>query len=194
MADLVRRTDFANSLVHLTRERKELNKATFCQNIVATAFDVLKEILISGTVRGGLGFVKGSKPVVCLSEIPLASMDKFASQTAGGKERYRFYGVALSKQAVFGAGGRPVIYLPDNEASWIPSEQKWRQVKFEPPHVDWTHEREWRVPGDLDLTKVPGIYVIVWGAHEAREILNLKCPVETLIRGALPMEHLNMML
>src|SRR5262249_23479887 len=148
MPDLVRRADFTNSLVHLTRERKELNKTTFGLDLVASAFEVLKEILAAGVIQGGLGFVKGSQPVVCLSEIPLASMDKFATQM-DGSTRYRFYGVALSKQAVFDAGGRPVIYSPDNEAGWIPSDQKWRQVKFEPPHVDWTHEREWRVPGNL---------------------------------------------
>jgi hypothetical protein len=191
MADLVRRADFTNSLVHLTRERKEMKR--FKSEIVASPFEVLKEILTAGIIRGGLGFVKGPHPVVCLSEIPLASMDKFASPV-GGTARYRFYGVALSKTAVFGAGGRPVIYIPDDEGQWIPADQKWRQVKFDPPQVDWTHEREWRIPGDLDLTKVPGLYVIVWSAQEAEEIAKLKCPVEHLIRATLPMEHLNMML
>jgi hypothetical protein len=192
MAELVRRADFTNSLVHLTRETTQLNTKTWALDVIGSPFDVLKRILGEGVIRGGTGFVKG-KPVVCLSEIPLASMDKFAGPM-GGSSRYRFYGVALSKQAVFAAGGRPVIYLPDSEGNWIPFDQKWRQVKFEPPDVDWTHEREWRVPGDLDLTKVPGLYVIVWSAQEAKEVSNLSCPREKLIRGVLPMEHLNMML
>ena len=34
---------------------------------------------------------------------------------------------------------------------WIPAEERWRHVRYEPPQVDFTHEREWRVPGDLDL-------------------------------------------
>jgi len=41
------------------------------------------------------------------------------------------------------------------KGEWIPEEQKWRHVRFELGKIDWTHEREWRVPGDLDLTKVP---------------------------------------
>src|SRR5207248_3986401 len=102
----VRRADFTNSLVHLTRERKELNKKTFGMDVVAQPFDVLKEILCAGVLRGGLGFVKGNQPVVCLSEIPLASMDEFATPMGDGSARYRFYGVALSKKAVFAAGGR----------------------------------------------------------------------------------------
>ncbi len=170
-----------------------MNKKTFKLELVASPFEVLKEILTAGTIRGGLGFVKGAQPVVCLSEIPLASMDEFAGPV-DGSARYRFYGVALSKKAVFSAGGRPVIYIPDDEGEWIPDDQTWRQVRFDPPQVDWTHEREWRAPGDLDLTKVPGLYVIVWSSDEAKEIANLKCPVDSLIRAVLPMQHLNMML
>jgi hypothetical protein len=65
------------------------------------------------------------------------------------KGKYRFYGLAFSKRTIFDAGGRPVVYLPDNEGEWIPEEQKWRHVRYEFGKVDWTHEREWRVPGDL---------------------------------------------
>ena len=50
------------------------------------------------------------------------------------------------------------------------------------------------IPGDLDLKKVPGLYVIVWSPQEAKDIANLKCPVNSLIRAVLPMQHLNMML
>jgi hypothetical protein len=66
----------------------------------------------------------------------------------------------------------------------------WRHVRFEPPNVDWTFEREWRVPADLDLTKVQGIYVLVWGPKEAAEILKMDSPVKQPIRGALPTQHL----
>jgi hypothetical protein len=171
----------------------QVNKQTSRTEIVASPFEVLKEILVAGVIRGGFGFVKGTQAAVCLSEIPLATMNEFIGPV-GSNFRYRSYGVALSKQAVFNAGGRPVIYIPDSEGEWIPSDQKWRQVRFEPPGVDWTHEREWRVLGDLSLKQVPGIYVIVWSPDEAREIANLKCPVEGLIRAVLPMQHLNMML
>jgi hypothetical protein len=47
-----------------------------------------------------------------------------------------------------------VIYLPDSEAEWIPEDEKWRQLRYEYGSDDWTHEREWRLPGDLDLTKI----------------------------------------
>lgn len=176
-----RRPDFSQGLVHLTKERGE-----------TSAFDVLKEILSSGELRGSghTGFVKGQRKAVCLSEVPLSSVHYFAGKADQKDARYRFYGVALSKKAVFEAGGRPVIYLPDAEADWIPDDQKWRHVRFEHPRVDWTHEREWRVPGHLDLTQFPGLYVLVWTATEAKEIFEMDSPLKSKIRGVLPMEHL----
>ena len=63
-----------------------------------------------------------------------------------------------------------------------------------PPNIDWTHEREWRVQGDINLRKVPRLYVIVWSAQEAKEIANSAYAVASLVRGVFPMEHLGMML
>lgn len=83
-----------------------------------------------------------------------------------------------------------MIYLPESEGDWIPAEHKWRHVRFEHGSVDFTHEREWRVLGDLDLTKLPGLYVLVWTDAEAREISKMETPIQNLIRGILPMEHL----
>ncbi|MDR6412762.1 UNVERIFIED_ORG: hypothetical protein ABIC62_006140 [Burkholderia sp. 1595] len=134
--------------------------------------------------------MKGARRAACFSEIPLSAVREFASEPTDEVARYRFYGVSTSKKAVFKLGGRPVIYLPENEGDWIPDDQKWRHVRFEHGTVDFTHEREWRVLGDLNLTKLPGLYVLVWSATEAREITSLDMPVKKLIRGILPMEHL----
>jgi hypothetical protein len=139
----IQRSHFNHSLVHLTRERKDSDPTV-------SAFEVLKEILRSKQICGSgkNGFVKGSRRAVCLSEIPLSVLHQFAKppeeKTLPGK-CYRFYGIVISKPAVFDIGGRPVIYLPDAEGNWIPPEEKWRHVRFESGQVDFTHEREWRV-------------------------------------------------
>ena len=194
----IRRADFNHSLVHLTRERSIAVAGPNGQVMVQAVppFDVLKEIISSGLIRGSGndGYVKGTQKAVCFSEIPLAAVADFASGPDVEKARYRFYGVAVSKKAAFAAGGRPVIYLPDEEGQWIPTEQKWRHVRFEFAAVDFTHEREWRVPGDFDLTKTPGIYVLVWNPTEAKELYEMKSPLSKLIRGVLPMEHITQML
>jgi hypothetical protein len=191
----IKRPDFSQALIHLTRYRKTQvwNADKFVFEVVETTppFQVLKEILTSGVLRGSgnEGFVKGSQKAVCFSEIPLSAVHHFASE--GPDARYCYYGVVLSKQAAFAAGGRPVIYLPDNEGDWIPAGQKWRHVRFEFGNVDFTHEREWRCPGDLDLTKMPGMQVLVWSPDEANEILTMNSPLQHLIRSVLPMKHLS---
>lgn len=192
----VKRSDFSHGLVHLTRERREYDAATMKAKQTASAFEVLKEVLTCGKIRasGNGGFVKGTQKAVCFSEVPLSAVSEFASPPTEENARYRFYGVSLSKKTVFAAGGRPVIYLPDNEGDWIPPEQKWRHVRFEHGTVDFTHEREWRSLGDFDITQVPGLYILVWTATEAREISAMKTPVQALIRGILPMEHLTQLL
>jgi hypothetical protein len=161
---------------------------------VVPAFEVLKEILASGTLRGSgnEGFVKGNRPAVCFSEIPLSAMHEFAQPPeVVDTARYRNYGTVIHKSALFKAGGRPVIYLPDGEGQWIPAEEKWRHVRYEPPNVDFTHEREWRVPGHLDLKQF-SIYLIVWSASEARAIMRLALPLQIL--GVVPMQHIRGML
>jgi hypothetical protein len=87
-----------------------------------------------------------------------------------------------------------VIYLPDAEAGWIPAEEKWRHVRYEHGQVDFTHEREWRVQGDLDLKTVRGLYVVVWSASEAKELAKLATALDSKIRGILLMEHITGML
>lgn len=194
MVSDVRRPDFNQSLVHLTRERVERSQPEAVTR-VAQPFDVLKEIVSSSILRasGNEGFVKGTRRAVCLSEIPLSVVHYFANSPSENNEKrkYRFYGLAFSKRTIFEVGGRPVIYLPDNEGEWIPEDQKWRHVRFEFGTIDWTHEREWRVPGDLDLTKVP-FYALVWNHSDVDELRKLTAQVQ--IRGILPMEHLTMML
>lgn len=191
----IRRPDFSNSLVHLTRERKEYSSPDFVTqklDRIVPAFDVLKEILVSGTIRGSgnEGYVKGNRRAVCLSEIPFSAMHQFAQPPSDDRARYRFYGIALSKKSVFEAGGRPVIYLPDTEGDWIPADEKWRQVRYEHGQVDYTHEREWRLPGDLDLTKMFGLFIVVWSAAEAKDLSKFSSSLEDKIRGILPMEHM----
>lgn len=182
------RGDIANSLVHLTKEKGELS-----------AIDVLFKILKSGVIKGSgnNGFVKGSNTATCFTETPLSALKHFASEEGDedSDARYRYYGIAISKSTGFDNGARPVIYLPDKEAKWIPKEQKWRQVRYEHGSVDWTHEREWRAKGDFDLTSTKGIYIICWHSNEVDTIKESMCDgVAEKARGFLPMLHLNQML
>ena len=130
MREYSRRPDFSNSLFHLTRERREYSSDDFVDRKLlreVSAFDVLKEILTAGVIRGSgnEGFIKGYRRAVCFSEIPLASMHHFAKPPddpvgPSSTARYRFYGIAIGKRTMFEVGGRPVIYLPNSEGHSIP--------------------------------------------------------------------------
>lgn len=193
----MRRPDFSKWLVHLTRERGPPPGDDFLGdppaasgNKVVPSLDVLIEILREGVIRGGFGYVKGKRRAVCLSEIPLASLSHFTSTPEDPKTRYRRYGVIVSKEAVYAQGGRPVIYLPDSESDWVPEDQKWRVVRFEPPHIDHTQEREWRIPDGLDLYAAGTIYLVVSTTRDAAQVGSLRLPINKQIGGIYPLEHL----
>jgi hypothetical protein len=62
----------------------------------------------------------------------------------------------FSKSYVYQKGGRPVIYDKTEEAKkYLPPSQWWRIVNLDVSDnnnvIDWTHEREWRVPGDFEF-------------------------------------------
>ena len=70
--------------------------------------------------------------------------------------RYQPFGVMLDKAWLFAQGGRPVIYQSADEYEGLPPALHYRHVRYEPSNaidkvVDFTWEREWRIPGDLVL-------------------------------------------
>jgi hypothetical protein len=113
-------------------------------------------------------------PCVCLSECTLPALVSHA-------ERYGRFGLVFSKRAVFEAGGRPCVYVGREEYAFLAAHGRDQPAGtpegrlfalanvYDPPHrgptsrsrliQDYTHEREWRVFGDLDLatTKVEAI-------------------------------------
>lgn len=119
---------------------------------------VLEQILGESFLRGGNRFIRGGHICVCFTEAPLAEMvSLFASAAAAGEAnalRYEPFGVGVPKEWLFQRGGRPVIYQPDAEYERLPAEIQWRHCRYEPPGVDFTWEREWRIPTDrLDLDR-----------------------------------------
>jgi hypothetical protein len=63
--------------------------------------------------------------------------------------RYEPYGIGVAKEWLFRKGGRPVIYQPDTDYERLPEDMRWRHCRFEPPDIDFTWEREWRVLSEL---------------------------------------------
>ncbi|HDS1675423.1 TPA: hypothetical protein QEL58_000921 [Stenotrophomonas maltophilia] len=152
---IAQRSDFTTSLVHLTRDAA-----------TDSALDVLIKILSDKKLVGSTtasGFIVGSTPAVCLQESPIYSLaqniyteQSYRKQNPSAKKRYLGVGLQFAKAEVFLKGGRPVIYERTATAkAFLPPDEWWRIVNFDlttsSAIVDWSHEREWRVPNELSF-------------------------------------------
>jgi hypothetical protein len=151
---LAERSDLSSHVVHLTRHGANNQDA----------LSVLLKILSDRTIEGSdtaSGFICGSRKAVCFQDVPLAGVcqnvfyeQKYREANKGCKTRYLAIGLAFPKAYVYAKGGRPVVYDKTTAAKcYLPEDQHWRIVNFDLDDmaniVDWTHEREWRVPDEF---------------------------------------------
>jgi hypothetical protein len=150
------RIDICAQVTHLTKRSPSQN-----------AFDVLIEILTTHILNGSTttsGFITGNRPAVCFMESPLYSICQnidfeqkiFTGMAGSGRRRYEPFGLMFPKEYIYQNGGRPVIYDNTNDAKlYLNQNEWWRIVKFDLTDtnniVDWTHEREWRIPDNFDF-------------------------------------------
>lgn len=144
-----KRTDMAARITHLTRGD---NSDEAFENLWKILID--KKLIGSGTT----GFISGKRKAVCLQELPLSAIAEnlMYEKALGGKIRYSPFGVRFHKGFIYRKGGRPVIYEDkDVMKSLLPEDEYWRIVDLKlvdiEAYVDWTHEREWRVPDELEF-------------------------------------------
>ena len=129
---------------------------------------ILKEKKIKGSVNTIVngrprGYICGDDSVVCFQDVPLFSLSenilyeqKLRKEKQDSPIRYGAFGLRFDKRYIFKKGGRPVIYeVTETAKSFLPKDEYWRIVRFDLENgdnlIDWTHEREWRLRGDLDF-------------------------------------------
>ncbi|ODU59976.1 MAG: terminase [Comamonadaceae bacterium SCN 68-20] len=157
------RPDFSNFLGHFTANRAPTSDSK--ENATAhikgtTAHDRLVSILQTKKIFASRLPWNG-RDAVCLTECPWTSLLDHA-------KRYSPYGLGFNKPFVFGAGGGPAYYVradhyEKQKGSWDPHVHTF-VTPFWPSYrpkslrenglmgnknVDYSHEREWRVPHDL---------------------------------------------
>ena len=148
------RDDVSRNLVHLVRDPR-IN----CE--YNTAGEVLREILNTRKLLGGTGNIKGGFRCVCFSEAPISKLGQVLTLPGIHGMRYKPFGIMVSKQWLYDKGGRPVIYQADNEYDLLHNDLKYRHVKYEPPIVDFSWEREWRIRTDELQLDPANVTVIV---------------------------------
>ena len=150
------RSDQSQFLAHFTKGKN--------------AFDNLVSILNDKIVRAGK-LPWTNLPAVCFTECPWPSLIQHA-------ESYSPYGVGFAKPRIFAAGGGPAYYVRADHFK----KQQWENhvmalaTPFWPEYrpkasidpkllggktVDYSHEREWRVPHDFTFEHTQVEFVVV---------------------------------
>lgn len=155
------RSDLTAYVAHFTRPVGDGDRTK-------SAIDVLLDILEQRRLVGSTsesGFINGSTPAVCFQDAPIYALaqniyieQKLQKQLGLDRPRYVSTGLLFEKPYVFQNGGRPVIYEdPRIAKQFLPRDEWWRIVRYdlsdENAFVDWTHEREWRIPNDFHFTR-----------------------------------------
>lgn len=198
---LYRRPDLPRFAVHLTRRRivdgKQLSD-------VQVLVKILSEQKLIGSSTSS-GFIIGRRDAVCFHATPIHSLvanhffeRDYQKQNPGQPMRYSLCGLMFDLPFLFGRGGRPVIYDKSDEAkAYLPEDQHWRIVDFDLGNsqgfTDWTHEREWRAPGDLEFS-LQDVVVVVGHRDQYREFVRCcnelaKLNILESIRGLVSAVH-----
>lgn len=152
------RPDQSLYLAHFTKDGKNYDSENHPNNPSIdqmSAFERLVSILNQKKISAS-NLPWTNRPAVCFTEYPWGSLLRHA-------DRYSPYGIGFSKKLIYSRKGNPVIYAnPDLFHS-----QKWSDdvypfvTPFVPAYasntvknrfgkiVDFTHEREWRIPRDF---------------------------------------------
>ena len=163
-----KRNDMVSRITHLTRGKDS-----------DEAFENLWQILIDKKINGSgnAGFINGGRKAVCLQELPLSAIAEnlMYEKVLNDKVRYSPFGIRFHKGFIYNKGGRPVIYEnKDSMKSLLPESEYWRIVDLnlsnKESYVDWTHEREWRVPDELTFN-YRNIEIIVKQGKYYRELV-----------------------
>ena len=156
------RPDLSNYVAHFTTDRPPVASSDGDNPGLAytsmTARERLESILKGGKIMASNLPWKAGR-AVCFTECPWTSL-------LGHAKQYSPFAVAFAKPRVFAAGGGPVYYVRADhwrKQQWDPHLQTFVTPfwpEYRPPKlktdeylsgktVDYSHEREWRVPHDF---------------------------------------------
>ncbi|MCA9196996.1 MAG: hypothetical protein KDA87_05630 [Planctomycetales bacterium] len=144
------------------------------RSVLATLIRILRRELLQASSRT----IRSESGVVCFTEVPPWEWPgRRTFRPHLSRWDFEPYGIAIRKQRVKQLGGRPVIY--GDEAKWqtLEPEDHFRFQKLvdDTDGIDWTSEREWRIPHDVDLRLLAddAAVVIVPNQEVARQLTSI---------------------
>ena len=176
------RPDFSDYLAHFTKDsepfgNKDPNNPTNAFSAMS-ALDRIKSMLNAGRISAG-SLPWTGRHAVCFTECPWSSLLDHANQ-------YSSYAIGFTKPRVFVAGGGPAYYVradhwekqdwdPHLKTFVTPFWPKYRSPALKDKKylngtsVDYSHEREWRVPHDFTFELNQVEFVILPSYKEMAE-------------------------
>ncbi len=127
------RNDISDYLIHFTKGCNE-----------EEAYQNLKSIIESCKIFGSKDKIRDKSRCVCFTEVPLSNLQS-GLLNPSLYSRYSPFGILTTKEYIFSLGGRPVIYQSESEFGELTESNSWRHMRYEPPKIDFTWEREWRL-------------------------------------------------
>ena len=152
--------DMSDFLIHFTKGSD-----------LEDAYQNLKGIIRDCVVHGSNIKIRDGSNCVCFSEAPLSSLQN-GLLNPSFYSPYSPFGVISTKENIFSLHGRPVIYQPEDEFHLLSNDNRWRHMHFEPPRVDFTWEREWRLKTDGYYFQPTNTQVIVPNNIFAQRLIN----------------------
>jgi hypothetical protein len=125
-------------------------------------------------IASGTG-IRGEHPVVCFSARPL---EKLLQDRKWQRHRTRWdfepFGICIRQEVLERSGAKPVAYGDDEIWEQLADENRpWFQKQSSQvgnKTIDWSVEQEWRVCGDLDLSRIEPDDAFVFVPTEAAAI------------------------
>lgn len=143
-----------------------------------SAFAALWRIVRTRRLVATADMVRGNKPVVSFTEVPLTELQSLRSfRPHLGRWDFEPYGVCLRKDRLTAASAKSVVY--GDEEAWSclnPGDQPFFQPATSGKY-DWRQEREWRHLGDVEMHQIgrEDAFVFVPTRDEAEQLAPI-CP------------------
>ena len=137
---------------HLVRAKTE-------EEALGTLHEILASKALRASKTGYFGHLEGTT-AVCLTEMTLRGLVAHAG-------RYSPFGLAFPKSYIVERKGGPALYIQKSHIRSIPPQLKPFVNKLDLDGYDFHHEREWRVPDDLEFEHAHVLAVYAPRVHHA---------------------------
>lgn len=119
------------------------------------AFAALGRIFSEKRLRASARLIRGSTPVVCFTALPPGQAVALRRWRRGlCRWSFSCFGVAIRRQTMRSLGAQPVQYVAPADLKDAAAERAALLQPESSRTLKWSAEAEWRVLGDVDLTRI----------------------------------------